>query len=343
MEPAITGKKILIIDDDESVLRTLKRIIDKIRRECVLASSAEEARRILEQESFDLVLCDIRLPGESGMDLVRHILSGYPETAVIVVSGLDDPDVAEKALEIGVYGFIVKPFKVSEVIINVSNALRRQKLESESRRYRENLEQLVAVRTEKLQDTLDGLIKVVAGIVESKDPYTAGHQRKVAELACAIACEMDFATDQVKGILMAGTVHDLGKVAVPSEILSKPGRLSNIEFAIIKEHPQVGYDILKGIDFPWPVAMMVLQHHERMDGSGYPCGLKGNEILPEARILMVADVMEAMASHRPYRPLIGIDIALEEIAKNKGILYEPDVVDACINLFSKKNFCFTSS
>jgi len=343
MEEKINRRKILLVDDEPSVLRTMERIIKMIQRECLSVSSAEEARSVMKEEIFDLILCDIRLPGESGMDLISYAISEYPETAVIIVSGVDDPEVAEKALEMGAYGFIVKPFKLSEMIINISSALRRQKLEAESRRYREKLEQLVAVRTTKLQDTLDGVIQVVAQIVESKDPYTAGHQRKVAELACAIACEMDFTTDQVKGIRMAGTIHDLGKVSVPSEILSKPGRLSDIEFSIIKAHPQVGYDILKGVDFPWPVAAMVWQHHERMNGSGYPCGLKGNEILPEARILMVADVVEAMASHRPYRPAIGISIALEEIVKNKGILYEPDVVDACISLFSKKNYCFTSS
>jgi response regulator RpfG family c-di-GMP phosphodiesterase len=320
----------------------MERIIKMIKRECLQASSAEEARSIMKEESFDLILCDIRLPGESGMDLITHVISEYPETAAIVVSGVDDPEVAEKALELGAYGYIVKPFKVSEVIINVSSALRRQKLEIESRLHREKLEQIVAVRTTKLQDTLDRVIQVVAHIVESRDPYTAGHQRRVAELACAIAELMGFTADQVKGIQMTGTIHDLGKISVPSEILSKPGRLSGIEFAIIKEHPQMGYDILKGIDFPWPVATMVLQHHERMDGSGYPNGLKGDEILPEARILMVADVVEAMASHRPYRAGLGIDSALEEISKNKGILYEPEVADACNILFSKNNFTFKS-
>jgi HD-GYP domain-containing protein (c-di-GMP phosphodiesterase class II) len=149
-------------------------------------------------------------------------------------------------------------------------------------------------------------------------------------------------TDEIEGIYMAGLIHDVGKIAVPSEILSKPTRLSDIEFSLIKTHSQVGYDILKDIEFPWPIAEIVYQHHERMDGSGYPLGLAGEDIVFEARIICVADVVETMASHRPYRPSIGMDKALEEIAQNKGILYDPQVVDACLNLFTAKGFEFPS-
>ena len=340
MESITNRKKILIVDDEVSVQRTLKRIMKRIQQECSLASSAEEARRIMKEETFDLILCDNHLTGESGMGLIEHVISEYPETAVIMVSGMDDPEVAEKALEIGAYGYMIKPFKPSEVIINVSSALRRQRLETESRTHRENLEQMVATRTTELQETLDGVIKVIALTVESRDPYTAGHQLRVADLAGAFSKEMGLPEDQIKGIHMAGMIHDLGKISVPSEILSKPSRLSTIEFELIKTHPQVGYDILKGIEFPWSVAEISYQHHERMDGSGYPRGLKGEEILLEARIMAVADVVEAMASHRPYRPALGIDVALDEISKNKGVLYEPEMVDACEALFSEKKFCF---
>jgi len=343
MERETNREKILIVDDEVPVQRTLSRIMKRIQRKCSLASSAEEARTIMKEETFDLILCDIRLPGESGMDLISDVLSEYPETAVIMVSGMDDPEVAEKALEIGAYGYMIKPFKPSEVIINVSSALRRQRLETESRTHRENLEQMVASRTAKLQETLDDVIHVIALTVESRDPYTAGHQRRVAELASAIAEEMELPEDQVKGIRMAGVIHDLGKISVPSEILSKPSRLSKIEFELIKTHPQVGYDILKGIEFPWSVAEISYQHHERINGSGYPQGLKGEEILLEARIMAVADVVEAMASHRPYRPALGIDVALEEISKNRGVLYDPEMVDACEVLFSERGFCFGSS
>ncbi len=341
MEDKTNRKRILIVDDESSVRRMLERIIKRIQGECSQASSAEEARRVLRKESFELVLCDIRLPGESGIDLVGHILLEHPETAVIMVSGVEDPEVVEKALEIGVYGYIVKPFRTSEVIINISSALRRQRLEAERMIHLEKLEKTVESRTSKLQETLDGVIQVVALTVESRDPYTAGHQRRVAELASAIAQEMQCPEDQIKGIRMAGTIHDIGKISVPSEILSKPGRLSDMEFGLIKVHPQVGYDILKRIDFPWPVAEVAYQHHERMEGTGYPRGLKGDEILPEARIIAVADVVEAMASHRPYRPALGIDAALDEVSKNRGKSFDRGVADACLDVFRKGEFHFS--
>ncbi|MFO7785966.1 MAG: HD-GYP domain-containing protein [Thermodesulfobacteriota bacterium] len=332
--------KILIVDDEEPVQRILTRIVERIGRECATASSAEEARRIMSQEPFDLVLCDIRLPGESGIDLVGHILADYPQTAVIMVTGVDDPEVVEKAVDMGAYGYVVKPFRTSELTINIYSALQRQRLESEKKIYVGTLEEAVQNRTAKLQETLDGVIKVIAHIVESKDPYTAGHQRRVAELACAIAHEMELSEERIKGIRMAATIHDIGKVSVPSEILSKPGRLTDMEFGLIKAHPQMGYEILKGVDFPWPVAEIAYQHHERMDGSGYPRGIKGDEILPEARIIAVADVVEAMASHRPYRPALGIEAALEEISQNKGNAYDPVVADACLEVFTKGEFTF---
>ena len=199
----------------------------------------------------------------------------------------------------------------------------------------------------RLRETLDGLGKALTGIfqvlsalTEKRDPYTAGHQRRVADLARAIGREMGLAVDRVEGLRLAGTIHDMGKIAVPSEILSKPTRLTEIEFNLIKVHPQVGYDILGNIDFSWPIATMILQHHERMNGSGYPAQLKGEEILLEARILAVSDVVEAMASHRPYRPALGIEAALAEIEKNKGILYDSEVASACLALFREKGFKF---
>lgn len=340
MNEETSRKRILVVDDEEPVGRLLARILKKVHRECCLVLSAEEARRILKEEIFDLILCDICLPGESGISLVEHVISHHPDTAVIMVSAEDDPETVEKALEIGAYGYIVKPFQRSEIIINVASALRRQRLEVKSRNYREDLERMVADRTAKLEQTLDGVIQVVSLSVETRDLYTAGHQRRVAELACAIAEKMGVAVHQVKGIRMAGMIHDLGKLSVPAEILSKPGRLSEMEFAMIKGHPKVGHDILEGIEFPWPIAETVYQHHERLDGSGYPRGLKGEEIILEARILAVADVVEAMASHRPYRPSLGIEAALEEISRRRGVCYDAAAVDACTKLFREEGFKF---
>jgi len=190
----------------------------------------------------------------------------------------------------------------------------------------------------ELRKVLGGTIEAMALTVETRDPYTAGHQRRVSNLARSIATEMGVSEDQIQGIRLAGVIHDVGKISVPGEILSKPGKISTNEFGIIKEHPQVGYNILKTVDFPWPIAQIVLQHHERMDGSGYPDGISGDNILIEARILSVADVVEAMASHRPYRAALGINLALEEISKNRGSFYDSKVVDACLRLFNEKGY-----
>ena len=191
---------------------------------------------------------------------------------------------------------------------------------------------------ETLRRNLNGVIQCVALVIEKRDPYTAGHQRRVTDLARAIAQEMGLSEGKRNAIRMAGILHDIGKISIPAEILSKPGRLTEIEFSLLKVHPHMGYDILKEIDWLYPVPEIVLQHHERMDGSGYPHCLSGEEIMMEARVLGVADVVEAMASNRPYRPAIGIDKALEEISKSRGILYDTDVVDACLKVFAEKGF-----
>jgi len=191
---------------------------------------------------------------------------------------------------------------------------------------------------ERMRKSLVATIQAIAVIVETRDPYTAGHQRRVADLARAIATELKLSANRIDGIRMASSIHDLGKISVPAEILSNPKKLSVLEFSLIKIHAQSGYDILKDIEFPWPVARMIREHHERMDGTGYPQGLIGEEILLESRILAVADVVEAMASHRPYRPAIGLDAALAEMENNKGMLYDVDVVDACLRLFREKGY-----
>ncbi len=187
-----------------------------------------------------------------------------------------------------------------------------------------------------LQKTLEETVNALSALVEMRDPYTAGHQNRVARIARAIAQELGLSEDAVQGIWVASLIHDIGKVRVPADILSRPAHLSSAEFELIKEHPQTGYEILRKIDFPWPIAEIVLQHHERINGSGYPLGLKGDEILFASRIIGVADVVEAMTYHRPYREALGLDAALDEIKENKGILYDSDVVDACIKVFLEK-------
>ena len=224
-----------------------------------------------------------------------------------------------------------------------SNLVNNNVVESIIVNYRDITERKLA--EEKLQQTLESLrkavgttIQVLVSAVAVRDSYTAGHQLRSADLARAIVTEMGLAQEKIDGIRMTGSIHDIGKLSVPAEILSKPSRLTDIEFSLIKEHPRKGSEMLKDVESPWPLAQIVYQHHERMDGSGYPRNLKGDEIIMGARIMGVADVVEAMASHRPYRAALGIKTALEEIEKNKGILYDDAVVDACLRLFREKGY-----
>ncbi len=202
------------------------------------------------------------------------------------------------------------------------------------------LEKKLKQSIEDFRISLNSTIEAISLMSEVRDPYTAGHEKRVAQLACAIAKEIGFVAERIEGIRVSAYLHDIGKVAVPAEILSKPTALSEHEYGIIKTHPRVGFDILKNLKFSWPVAQTTLQHHEMLNGSGYPSGLQGEEILMESRILAVADVVEAMTSHRPYRPALGLEKALEEITRNKGVFYDPRVVDACLKLFQEKGFRF---
>jgi PAS domain S-box-containing protein/putative nucleotidyltransferase with HDIG domain len=207
---------------------------------------------------------------------------------------------------------------------------------SERKRAQEEARQSI----EKLVRAMEHAIQAMTIVVEMRDPHTAGHQQRATQLACAIAKEIGLSEEQISGLRLAGLIHDIGKVRIPAEILMNPDGLSEPECMMIQAHPRLGYEILKTIDFPWPVAKIVLQHHERMDGSGYPSGLSGDDIIIEARILAVADVVDAMASHRPYRAALGVDKALEEISENRGVLYDARVADACLTLFRDKKFEF---
>jgi len=191
------------------------------------------------------------------------------------------------------------------------------------------------LKQNEMERTLEGIIHAVSLVMETRDPYTASHQRRVAELVKAIAGEMELPKWQVLGVYICGLLHDVGKVAVPTEILSKPGKINHDEFNIIKNHCRVGCEILQKINFPWPVTQTILQHHERLNGSGYPLGVSRDTIILEARILGVADVIEAISSHRPYRPALGLEIALEEVSRASGTLYDAKVVNACLKLFRK--------
>ncbi|MCX6005159.1 MAG: PAS domain S-box protein [Chloroflexi bacterium] len=248
-----------------------------------------------------------------------------------------DPGAAPDTYE---FKFAAKSGDIKDVRITISLVPGTGKTVATLTDLTETNHEKVAQSLVQLEKTINGTIEAFAKIVEMRDPHTSGHQERVSTLASAIAVEMGLPEDQVKGIVMAGKTYDIGKAYIPAELLSKPGRLNALEYQIIQAHAQGSYDILRSIDFPWPVAEIAFQHQERLDGSGYPRGLIGKDIMLEAKILMVADVVEAMSAHRPFRPSLGIDAALEEISKNSGVLYDADVVTACIKLFREKGFSF---
>ena len=284
------------------------------------------------------------MPEMDGYEVCRR-LKAEPATfnvPVIFVSAASETEEKVHGFEMGAVDYVTKPYQRDELLARVRTHLELNYL-------RNRLEYLVDERTrelheseKKLRSSLLESISSLAALVEMRDPYTAGHQRRVTQLAVAIAKELHLQEEQIEGIQLAGVMHDGGKVRIPAEILSMPRRLTEIEFLFIKEHAKSGYEILKTIDFPWPIAQIVLQHHERLDGSGYPNNLKGDEIVLEAKIIAVADVVEAMASHRPYRAALGIDAALKEIECNRNLLYEPAVVDACLKLFREQGFNFSN-
>jgi PAS domain S-box-containing protein len=273
----------------------------------------------------------------ASMTLIEKILSEELEREQ---QGLSDPDRSVK-FEVEFYHKDGSTVWVENVISGIrDNQGVAVGIHGVSRDITERRESEHALKEsfKRLRKSLGATVQAIAVTVETRDPYTAGHQRRVADLARSIATEMNLSVDQIEGIRMAAAIHDLGKISVPAEILSKPTKLTALEFSLIKTHAQSGYDILKDIEFPWPVARAVLEHHERMNGSGYPNGLTGDNMLLESQILAVADVVEAIASHRPYRPSLGIEAALEEIEKNRGTLYDTGAVDACLRVFREKSY-----
>ena len=233
--------------------------------------------------------------------------------------------------------------KTKDQLIKENNDLRTRVAElEESDAERTQAKGALSQSLEKLKRATAFIIDVIVMLVETRDPFMSGHQKRVADLARSIAEEMNLSGEIIDGIGMAGLVHDLGKISIPVEILGQPRQLTDGEYNVVKTHPEIGYQILKDIDFYRPVALIVYQHHERMNGTGYPLGIRGDDILPEARILGVADVVEAICRHRPYRPASGIDKALKEISQYSGVLYDQEVVDACTRLFLEKGFRFKS-
>ncbi len=332
--------RVLVVDDEEGLRDTMAQFLERDGHVCLTAESVEAALVALAGDPVDVVVTDIVMPGRSGMDLLQEMNALSLRCQVIVVTGEPTVETASDAVRAGAFDYVPKPVSRARLTQVVAAAVRLKKSEDENDNYRENLERLVESRTgslnasvERLKRTLENTTQALSAAVEIRDLYTAGHQRRVARLAGAIHQKLGRGADEGAGLRIAGLLHDFGKLAIPAEILAKPSRLSAIEFALIQQHPITAWEILKGLDFDWPVAEIVRQHHERLDGSGYPDQLKGDDIRFEARILAVADTVEAMASHRPYRPALGLDVALEEISRGRGTRFEAEVVDACLELF----------
>jgi len=322
--------KILVVENEQIVAEDIKFRLQRLGYAVSgTALSGEEAVKKAEEAHPDLVLMDIVLEGEMDGTEAASIISSRLDIPVVYLTAYADDKTLERAKTTEPFGYILKPFEDRELYSAIEMAL-----------YKHKMENIIKEKEDRLRKNLEETVYALASAVEMRDPYTSGHQKRVTNLACAIAEEIGLSTDQVEGIRMAGVIHDIGKILIPSEILSKPGQLTKIDFSMIETHPQVGYDILKTIKFPYPVAQIVIQHHERIDGSGYPASLSGEEILLEARILAVSDVVEAIASHRPYRAALGLNRALKEISKNRGVLYDPKAVDACLKLFKEKAFRF---
>ena len=320
---------ILVVDDEESCRSLLQDYFQITGYLFKGASDAAEALKILSQYKIDLVVSDIRMKGENGVELMQKAHKDYPDIPFIMMTGYTPKYSYEDIINAGATDFIAKPFPLEELKAKILRIQKEKKTQSQ-------LQQTLTRVKNLFKDTAGAL----AAALEKRDPYTAGHQRQVKDLACAIGREMGLEKGRVEAMCIAALVHDIGKINVPASILSKPGKLKDYEMGLIRVHSQVGYDIMNNIEFPWPVAEMILQHHERLNGTGYPQGLAGQEILVEARIIGVADVVEAMTANRPYRPALGLSTALEEISKNKGILYDSEIVDTCIKLFNNRNFKF---
>lgn len=335
--------RILVVDDERSIRHTLSEFLLREGYDVQTAEDAQAAIAILEIGEQDVVITDIIMPRISGIDVLKAVREKYRDTQVIVMTGEPTVDTAIEAVRAGAQEYLPKPINKEGLLKAVRQAAQvkvlldeKRALEIANMQHQKNLEELVQTRTEALQKTMQSVVSLLSSVVETRDPYTAGHQRRVGNLAASIAQTLGWPEAKVDSIRVVGYIHDIGKIVIPAEILAKPGLLSKPEMEIIRVHPAQGYDILSSVELPGRIAETVYQHHERLDGSGYPRGLKGVQITDEAHVIVVADVVEAMMSHRPYRPALGIEQALAEIERNSGLLYHPEAVSACIHLFRKK-------
>jgi putative two-component system response regulator len=335
--------RILIVDDEEQVRSVLRRTLKADRHVTASASGVAAARARLREDGFDLVLCDVNMPGESGVEFLEFALGQDPDLAVVMVTGVDDPALAERTLELGAYGYVVKPFRASELSIAVANALRRRRLEIENRAHRERLEQIVLDRTaalrqavtrlegkeQELQRSHEETIHRLARAAEFRDQETGRHVERVSRYCSMLASRLGLEKERCELLRLASPLHDIGKIAIPDRILLKPGRLTADERRLMETHAEVGYNLLAGsgqdvLEF---AALVAWTHHERYDGSGYPRGLAGDDIPLVGRIVAVADVFDALTSDRVYRPALPGEETLHVLREGRGTHFDPAVLD----------------
>jgi putative nucleotidyltransferase with HDIG domain len=321
---------VLIVDDEPVIRETSRQFLVKQGHDVRVAADVPAALIELADRAIDVVVSDIVMPGADGVELLRLVRERTPHAKVILITGEPSVETATEAVRAGAFDYLAKPVTRGDLVTVVQRAVDFKLLEDENRAYRASLEGLVAARTERLCALLDQIVSALTLAMESRDPYTAGHQRRVAALATAAARHLGYDERHVAAVRMAALLHDLGKLQVPAEILARPSRLSELEFSLVREHAAASYGILAPVDFDDAIAEVVLQHHERLDGSGYPKGLRGDAILPDARLLAVADSLEAMASHRPYRAAIPLADACDELRRARGLTYDGACVDACL-------------
>lgn len=337
----VTAPLILIVDDNPVNIDLLVHTLQGSYR-LGIAKDGPKALDYVARHRPDMVLLDVMMPGMNGFEVCER-LKADPATAdlpIIFITAVEAAEQKVRGFALGAVDYVTKPFLAEEVRARVQTHLALKAMREQLADQNAALAAEVARQTAALQDMLQATIAVMIQMAEIRDPYTAGHQQRVARLACAIARQMGLTDDQIRCIELAGILHDIGKIRIPTAVINRPGTLLASEHNMLKIHPQVGHDLLKTIPFPWPVADVVLQHHERLDGSGYPAGLTGDKIMLEARILAVADVTEAQSSFRPYRPALGIEAALAEIAAHSGTRYDPQVVEVCRRLFKEQGFGF---
>lgn len=332
---------ILIVDDDTINIDILLEALQDDYR-LGIAKNGAKALEYVENTKPDLILLDIMMPEIDGFEVCRKLKSADEtrDIAVIFLTALQDTANKYKGFELGAVDYITKPFNAVEVKARVHTHLSVKRMSEKLADQNILLQSKVEEKTHQIQSIFKSTIQVMAQMVETRDPYIAGHQQRVAGLACIMAGKMSMSFSEIETIRIAGILHDIGKIRIPLDILNRPGRILEAEYELLKIHPKTGFELLSGIPFDKPIAEIVYQHHEKLDGSGYPRGLTDKEILKEAKIIAVADVVEAMSSHRPYRAALGNENALDEITKNKGIHYDEEAVEVCCQLFEEERFSF---